>query len=51
LLLGWVVARSRVGSIAGDGPLPDPEIAVRQVARIERHVSTGKLRRFVAITD
>ena len=31
--------------------LPDAEIIVTRVARIERHASTGKLKRFVALTD
>ncbi len=31
--------------------LPDAQISVRQVARIARHASTGKLKRFVALGD
>ena len=31
--------------------LPDADITISQVARIERHAATGKLKRFIALAD
>ena len=45
-----VLRASLVAALRRQG-LPDAEITVTQVPRIERHASTGKLKRFVALND